>query len=79
MSTKNDGGPAFPVNENCADGAHHQTFMGMTLRDWFAGKAMVAMVSRLVEVDGSMTNRAVEAATDGAYFIADQMLRARGE
>lgn len=30
---KNDGGPAFPVHDSCAD--HN----GMTLRDWFATHA----------------------------------------
>ncbi len=39
MSEKlNDGGPAFPVPGNPA------TQPGMSLRDWFAGQAMAAMV-----------------------------------
>lgn len=39
MSTTNDGGPAFPVPGNPA------TQPGMSLRDWFAGQAMAAMVA----------------------------------
>lgn len=38
MSNKDTGGPAFPIHwENHAE--------GMTLRDYFAAKAMQAMVS----------------------------------
>jgi hypothetical protein len=35
---KNDGGPAFPIPSNVI------TKYGMSLRDWFAGQAMAAMV-----------------------------------
>lgn len=40
MNKINDGGPAFPHNEKNDDGSHHWTCPGMTLRDWFAGKAL---------------------------------------
>lgn len=39
MSSINDGGPAFPVSG--PNGDHP----GMSLRDWFAGQAMAAMVA----------------------------------
>ena len=47
MTTPNDGGPAFPVH--CYVNSDGETFVseptGMTLRDYFAAKAMAAMVA----------------------------------
>lgn len=42
---------------------------GMTLRDYFAGQALVGLASY----------HGVHAGAEDAYFIADAMLRARGE
>jgi len=41
MTTKNDGGPAFPIPASFSDDRliHHQEY-GMTLRDYFAAKAL---------------------------------------
>ena len=39
MSEKDNGGDAFPVM-NMATGLIHQ---GMTLRDWFAGQALITL------------------------------------
>ena len=66
--TINDGGPAFP-QENDATGS-----MGMTLRDYFAAKAMHGMCSSdSYCVDGwAHSDIAVQ-----AYQMADAMLRAR--
>ncbi|MBR7942330.1 hypothetical protein [Burkholderia cenocepacia] len=50
-----------------------------TDRDYFAAKAMQVILSKVVEVDGSLTTLQVDLTTDGAYLIADAMLRARGE
>ena len=44
MST-NDGGPAFPVPADHFEQRIHPDWRGMTLRDWFAGQAMAAMVA----------------------------------
>lgn len=69
--SKEDGGPAFPVtNED-----HHA--WGISMRDYFAAKAMQAMISTadgpcFFGLDG------VEAHTAGAaYAVADAMLAAR--
>ena len=47
MTTPNDGGPAFPVH--CYVNSDGETFVseptGMSLRDYFAAKAMQAIVS----------------------------------
>jgi len=50
---------------------------GMALRDYFAAKAMQAIIGVVTEKDGGITASAIGCATDGAYFIADEMLRAR--
>jgi hypothetical protein len=55
MSDK-DGGPAFPHPTECAIGPEFQ-HLGMTLRDWFAGKAMAAIVQRLGVLSYSVTNQ----------------------
>lgn len=63
MSNDN-GGPAFPV----AGSEHNYPIEGMTLRDYFAAKAMQAMI----------TAHEPQGAIPGwAYEMADEMLRAR--
>jgi hypothetical protein len=65
--SNNTGGPAFPQAEYPNMG---QT--GMTLRDYFAAKAMQAFVSRKDLDDIPEINKA-----NRCYFIADVMLEAR--
>ncbi len=59
----NDGGPAFP--RHAYDG--HD---GMTLRDWFAGQALVSM-------GVEYTDECHASVAECAYRYADAMLRAR--
>lgn len=67
MST-NDGGPAFPCDiEHVTHVANHS---GMSLRDWFAGQAITALVYH------SGVELAEHAAHD-AYQMADAMLAER--
>ncbi len=61
-----DGGPAFPL-EYKADGAT-VTCWGMSLRDWFAGRAIAGL---------STKNYAEELMVAMAYDIADRMLKER--
>ena len=66
--TTNTGGPAFPglhPSEEC-----HYKDAGMTLRDYFAAKAMHA---RLTTYQGTWYGGVAEE----AYAIADAMLKAR--
>lgn len=75
----NDGGPAFSV----ADSTMTVPTEGMTLRDYFAAKAMASLVvdyGRGV-TDGkiSRSDNFPASASDAAYVIADAMLKARGE
>ena len=67
--------PAFPYQEILPDGMANLTPQrGMTLRDYFAAKAMQAII----------TNHKLEDCDDfvvaaNAYQLADFMLEARGE
>ena len=70
MST-NTGGPAFPVPD--IDGS--KVCEGMTLRDYFAAKAMQAWMTGWATDRPSMLQADVMA--DKAYEAADAMLKAR--
>lgn len=66
-----EGGPAFPHSPS------HQQFSGMTLRDYFAGKALPlawqAFESGYFDADGRINDTVAEC----AYQMADAMLKAR--
>lgn len=55
----------------------------MTLRDWFAGQALVGILSNhelLVRIDkGAPGIPTIEVAAKAAYGFADAMLKARSE
>ena len=69
MSNIETGGPAFPIlAEQAADGWAH---CGMTLRDYFAAKAMQSMCEEVVRYD-----QFLPVAKD-AYKMADAMMEAR--
>ena len=71
MIDKQTGGPAFPVREVAGS---HPTHEDMTLRDYFAAKAMQALVgSPLCEATFDVAKKAKD-----AYQMADAMLSARG-
>ena len=60
----NTGGPAFPTGT---------AFQGMTLRDYFAAKAMQAMIAS-PHMPSAFDMQPV---AEKAYIIADAMLKAR--
>ena len=64
MRDTNTGGPAFPHENH-----HGHKITGMTLRDYFAAKAMQSIVSN-GDVDPQKISQA-------SYIIADAMLKAR--
>lgn len=77
MTTKDDGGPAFP---NVPDGAGDKWAdwdKGMTLRDYFAAKAMAALMVTPMS-DWPSDTESGEYITRTAYELADAMLAARG-
>ena len=69
MSNTNTGGPAFPSHGSMGEVAHE----GMTLRDYFAAKAMAAYAS---SADWRIDMGPDETAF-AAYKQADAMLKAR--
>lgn len=74
MTHKYDGGPAFPIPLNPGESCQgHGPYDGMTLRDYFAAKAM----------QGALANPEIKetavARSEWAYEIADAMLKARRE
>ena len=73
MSDKNTGGPAFPlVGHFYGDKLGGQLDHGMTLRDYFAAKAMQSFLcSRVAEIWSN------ERLSGEAYDMADAMLKAR--
>jgi hypothetical protein len=75
MQEKYDGGPAFPSSE--WDAEYERTFMtgGMTLRDYFAAKAMQGLMGR---VWGELPPEELfKTWATSAYAVADDMLKAR--
>jgi hypothetical protein len=71
MSNTNTGGYAFPA-ENDAEKEYNWINKGMTLRDYFAAKAMQSMNSREDYRDASASAIALD-----AYALADAMIYAR--
>lgn len=79
MNAKDTGGSAFPTPEMPTSDFRFTVIPqpGMTLRDWFAGKAMQGMFA-----NGELTERSdwsPRTAAFAAYAIADAMLAARKE
>ena len=79
MKATNTGGPAFPAGERFEGVDGWQTEPGMTLRDYFAAKAMQALIAR--ESSGAFNFEAYPndpwRVALWAYDVADQMLKVR--
>ena len=75
MSDIKDGGPAFPVH-----GLHNMLDMrGMTLRDYFAAKAMQSTLADNAYVERTETPAEwLAIVAKASYEMADAMLKARG-
>ena len=76
--------PAFPVPSYVnADGETHDvSFQGMTLRDYFAAKAMQGMLSSpeflvVVIADQAVGGNAKDRVSNVSFAYADAMLKAR--
>ena len=68
MSDTNKGGPAFPLN------LPEKWYEGMSLRDYFAAKAMQALI---IANGPTLAGGWPTYAERTAYTIADAMLKAR--
>lgn len=81
MSAKDGGGQAFPASDTFTNREGDVTTTihdGMMLRDYFAAKAMAAMIGTAAQpcmtgLDQGLSMRLAE----GAYALADHMLEAR--
>jgi len=79
--TTNDGGPAFPTENAMQTGPSSCRYEGMTMRDYFAAKAMQGDLASQDEHEGHWMS---DASTDDLmerarfyYRVADAMLKAR--
>jgi hypothetical protein len=71
MSNTNTGGPAFPhIAQNYSDVRQD----GMTLRDYFAAKALNGLLAGTLTPDSLWSQDEV---AETAYNMADAMLKAR--
>ena len=83
MSSINDGGPAFPLAADRwtdQEGVRHMSQEpGMMLRDWFAGQALVGIMSGSGEIksEGVVLKPTAENVAAASYAMADAMLAAR--
>ncbi len=87
MNELEDGGPAYPARVSVnRDTGELQPFqfsndgfevMGMSLRDYFAAKAMQAMISKSNGQDMTGGKNGVPIVSQFAYEYADAMLEAR--
>lgn len=74
MTANDDGGRAFPFAHETLHPEEHAINGGMTLRDYFAAKAMTAMVT--AEFVGSVTP---DYWAKEAYKVADAMIKERAK
>lgn len=65
---------AFPFEQTGSIATQKDT--GMTLRDYFAAKAMSSILSNLCTNDYH-SDLSIKWATEKAYYISDQMLKQR--
>lgn len=82
-----EGGPAFPHPGGSSDSEVQYSYLGMTLRDYFAAKAMQtelitcgvpgAAWEALQEVADDLGRTPLEHVACNSYEIADAMLKAR--
>ena len=75
MSKTNDGGSAYPSTSWTRDGDFLGDNQGMTLRDYFAAKAMQAVPMQQGHLHD--VPAAYDRIASHAYKMADAMLRAR--
>jgi len=73
-----DGGPAFPheVEYLSPEGAGRTPHSGMSMRDYFAAKAMQAVLAQVIENTADIVSAVTKLST-AAYRVADAMLKAR--
>lgn len=76
MNDIKTGGPAFPLHNHGVQtlGMH---ISGMTLRDYFAAKAMTQFIHEVFS--GNLADHGYDSVAGHAYRMADAMIKARNE
>ncbi len=77
MSAQENGGPAFPSEVNAHGSSYHDE--GMTLRDFFAAKALAGMLALPEKSHGNRGSAGVPILAAFAYEYADAMLAERAK
>ena len=81
MSNTNAGGPAFPavkiVNGDNYNPPTKVHFSGMTLRDYFAAKAMQTLLGSEYTSEHGLHEGWMGALAHESYMVADAMMKAR--
>lgn len=78
MSEQNNGGPAFPVPVELCQDLSIAEQRGMTLRDYFAAKAMQVHLNAIGGAKWNSEDECARAVSRMSYEMADAMLKARG-
>lgn len=76
MTERNDDGPAFPHTSPRPPNANYFGSSGMSLRDYFAAKAMQGALAYSAD-DGSVLGEELGRMARWSYQAADAMLAAR--
>jgi hypothetical protein len=75
---KETGGPAFPYQDVLPDGMANLTpQIGMTLRDYFAAKAMQGLIASPRTPLGTVNDVTDQLIAKLSYIMADAMLKVR--
>jgi hypothetical protein len=87
MAQRNDGGPAFPdaVAVSPSGDAYYGTSAGMSLRDWFAGQALINVQGTNPNLPDSPasarfwpeSHELARRQATWAYMVADAMIAER--
>ena len=75
---RNDGGPAFPSVLYSHERAENWSTDGMSLRDWFAGQALLGILSGPASRERVPMSEWFDA-PEQAYKLADTMLAERSK
>lgn len=79
MSNIEDGGPAFPHDNQELGDRHRVAQPGMSLRDWFAGQCAAAALVNARGIDEATADMAFPLVARLSYKMADALLASRSE
>jgi len=72
-----DNPPAFPNHPAIQIDGHPDARIGMTMRDWFAGQSISAVMAKIT--GAGTVNEVATLVAETAYAIADAMLARRDQ